>query len=166
MLNVSSNLSDTILVQANVTLCEEDLRQLFKKINLSPGSIVDKGTIGKFRILIYKFEITTPCSKVSDADFKFLKLTHNMIAPETRIRRNVAWAIYSLKTNLDLPNCFVGPENCLHHSFVYPKPEAEDERIEFLKSNIIQYYHLDKDTAPIKIQKNCEPWLHRCILPV
>lgn len=100
MLKITLKHGGNFLSATQVSLCDKDLQQLLRskgEKEPEPGSIVDRGTKGKYRIFIYKFNNTTRCSNASEDDFHLSMSEDDLIQPPIKIKRNVAWAFYCLK---------------------------------------------------------------------
>ena len=105
MLKISPRHSKTnILQQKCVNLTKEDLKPVLlknKSMRLPPGTIDDKGVYRNYRIFIYKFKTTVPCSKASSDDFDFLLTDSKIDMPEIKITKNLTWAFYSLEKDIN-----------------------------------------------------------------
>ena len=121
------------------------------------GTIIDKGSKGNLRILIYKFDRdhVTPCSKVSSYDFKLCnEKEERKFEAEMKLERNVSWSFFCLNANpnLDLKKHFI-EEKTLHLKplFVFPDAKNEAVRMNKLYDALLLYstkYSVEKIDKP------------------
>ena len=106
-LTITSDLIN-VLSAIKVLIPAESLTALLEKKILfvpKPGTIEDKGVIGKVQNFIYKFDETTECSKATSDDFyqAYTKVDKSVEPPPTLgISKNVGWSFYSLSEDYNM----------------------------------------------------------------
>lgn len=160
MLNISSKHGEPLSSIDSVKLDIKDLNKLISNTEKVPdqGTILDKGYIWKYRILIYQFTNTIRCSDASDTSVELLFTENDIITPPIKINRNVAWSFYGLDQTEGLDDFVCKEKAILKSDFIYPEPDMEHDRMECLEKAISCYYDI-KQNSEVKGKRVINPGL-------